>query len=1025
MDAEASVSLLIVKLKTLFPAADEGATISSWTQKRVLKAIESLQLLIKNKKPCLDSSAGGEAADDEARFMQAFYSAQDAINGLAIREEVCQMWRIDPVWVTILTVTTFPYSSFENLRLRSLFSFGMNKFKRELEIRGSSSSSSSYEHQQQLVEVNDTGPGLSPYQGGYSTHRSQQQQQQRWARISDYFCAEDETDVLGLERQVKELLHVLIPEHHGINDADVSTKKIVDGYEYARSSGEEITKLPIPEQEGGGDALSNEEEESGRCQSSSTTTTTTQVIALIGKSGSGKTTLARIVYNRVDVKRHFTKRAWVHIPIMSMVEDRDVLADILKQIDESLLKVEATLSAEELMWRITQALDDSTFLIVMENAEHQKSQVWDSFLGKLCSFTQCGKIIITTSSTEDFVEPLGAAFSTLHVPGLDKNESWELFLKKARIAEDVLQSRSSELIKLKKQILNICDGLPLRVVLLAGLLSTKQPSYEEWSKVIERANGDNLVALCYQDLPAQVKPCILYMGLFPREYEIPVRRLIHLWCAEGFAPPDLIASEEDLAEMYLEELVTRHMIQVIRWRLDGSPKTCCMPGVLYDILRPKAEDIGFLYHHHHPQRLNSSAKSLPKFAVRRLAANLGSNSFPYSSLLSWRLHSYLVFDSRIRGTPAKQIGIILGKCISKRRLGMLKVLDLEGVYKPMLTNNNALGRLPFLEYLGLRSTFIDSLPDSTPILFCLATLDVSHTKVQRLPYAFWPSRHLYLNWIFLATNVFRHPQFVKWETSLQTLWGLCIKADEVQSLDYFRRLTSLRKLGLKCSSTTSTSLKKEIIGAVLQLSELHSLKLICETPSYLPLLEMAEHYKLQKLYLSGHLPPNSVIGDRSFPPNVVTLTLSQLRLEYDPMPILGRLRQLKILRLFGGSYTGEEMSCSSGEFPNLLVLKLWKLNRLRQWTIKEGAMPCLRQLEIRSCGYLVPPTGLKHVTSSLREFLLTNMPSTFGSVADIERVLGINVYVRMNQWSSSSQVCMIINIYTHGSARAHTHILNF
>ncbi|GAY38404.1 hypothetical protein CUMW_036450, partial [Citrus unshiu] len=931
MDAEASVSLLIVKLKTLFPAADEGATISSWTQKRVLKAIESLQLLIKNKKPCLDSSAGGEAADDEARFMQAFYSAQDAINSLAIREEVCQMWRIDPVWVTILTVTTFPFSSFENLRLRSLFSFGMNKFKRELEIRGSSSSSFSYEHQQQLVEVNDTGPSLSPYQGGYSTHRSQQQ---RWARISDYFCAEDETDVLGLERQVKELLHVLIPEHHGINDADVSTKKIVDGYEYARSSGEEITELPIPEQEGGGDALSNEEEESGRCQSSrTTTTTTTQVIALIGKAGSGKTTLARIVYNRVDVKRHFTKRAWVHIPIMSMVEDRDVLADILKQIDESLLKVEATLSAEELMWRITQALDDSTFLIVMENAEHQKSQVWDSFLGKLCSFTQCGKIIITTSSTEDFVEPLGAAFSTLHVPGLDKNESWELFLKKARIAEDVLQSRSSELIKLKKQILNICDGLPLRVVLLAGLLSTKQPSYEEWSKVIERANGDNLVALCYQDLPAQVKPCILYMGLFPREYEIPVRRLIHLWCAEGFAPPDLdlIASEEDLAEMYLEELVTRHMIQVIRWRLDGSPKT------------------------------------------------------------------------RIRGTPAKQIGIILGKCISKRRLGMLKVLDLEGVYKPMLTNNNALGRLPFLEYLGLRSTFIDSLPDSTPILFCLATLDVSHTKVQRLPYAFWPSRHLYLNWIFLATNVFRHPQFVKWETSLQTLWGLCIKADEVQSLDYFRRLTSLRKLGLKCSSTTSTSLKKEIIGSVLQLSELHSLKLICETPSYLPLLEMAEHYKLQKLYLSGHLPPNSVIGDRSFPPNVVTLTLSQLRLEYDPMPILGRLRQLKILRLFGGSYMGEEMSCSSGEFPNLLVLKLWKLNRLRQWRIKEGAMPCLRQLEIRSCGYLVPPTGLKHVTSSLREFLLTNMPSTFGSVADIERVLGINVYVRMNQWSSSSQ----------------------
>lgn len=1002
MDAEASVSLLIVKLKTLFPAADDGATISSWTQKRVQKAIESLQLL-KNKKPGLDCPAGGEAADDdEARFMQAFYSAQDAINSLVVREEVCQMWRIDPVWITILTVTTFPFSSFENLRLQFLFSFGMNKFKHELEIRGSSSSS--YEHEQQLVEVNDIGPSLNSHRGAYRTHRSQQQQQQRWARISDYFCLEEERDVVGLERQVNELLHLLIPEHDGSNDADVSAKKIMDAYECDRSSIKEITELPIPEQESGGDALSNEEEASVQCQSSSTTT---KVIALIGKAGSGKTTLARIVYNRVDVKRHFTKRAWVQIPIM--VEARDVLADTLKQIDESLLKVEATLSAEELIWRITQALDDSTFLIVMENAQNKKSQVWDSFLGKLCSSTHRGKIIITTSSTGDFVEPLGAAFSALHVPGLVNNESWELFLKKARVAEDVLQSRSSELIKLEKQILNICDGLPLRIVLLAGLLSTKQPSYEEWSKFIERANGDTLAALCYHDLPAQMKPCILYMGLFPREYEIPVRRLMHLWCAEGFALPilDLTASAEDLAEMYFEELVTRNMIQVIRWSLDGSPKTCRMPGVLYDILCPKAEAIGFLYHHHR-QQPNSSDKSLPKFAVRRLAANLGSNNFPPSSLLSWRLHSYIVFDSRIRGTPAKQIGTILGKFVSRRRFGMLKVLDLEGIYKPIFTNNNALGRLPFLEYLGLRSTFIDSLPLSTPILFCLATLDVSHTKVRRLPYAFWPARHLYLNWIFFAANVFKHPQFVKWETNLQTLWGLCIKAEEVQSLDYFRKLTCLRKLGLKCSSTTSTSLKKEIIASVLQLTELRSLKLICETSSsYLPLLEMADHYKLQKLYLSGNLPPSSVIGNRSFPPNLVTLTLSQLKLEYDPMPILGRLRQLKILRLFGGSYIGEEMSCSSGEFPKLLDLKLWKLNRLRQWTVKEGAMPCLRQLEIRSCAYLVLPTGLKHVSSSLREFVLTNMPSTFGSVADIERVLGINVYVRMNQWSSSSQVRML------------------
>ena len=39
---------------------------------------------------------------------------------------------------------------------------------------------------------------------------------------------------------------------------------------------------------------------------------------------------------------------------------------------------------------------------------------------------------------------------------------------------------------------------------------------------------------------------------------------------------------EDTVEIYSEELVKRSMIQISKWRKDGSPKTCCMLGVLHN-----------------------------------------------------------------------------------------------------------------------------------------------------------------------------------------------------------------------------------------------------------------------------------------------------------------------------------------------------------------------------------------------------------------------------------------------------------
>ena len=79
------------------------------------------------------------------------------------------------------------------------------------------------------------------------------------------------------------------------------------------------------------------------------------------------------------------------------------------------------------------------------------------------------------------------------------------------------------------------------------------------------------------------------------------------------------------------------------------------------------------------------------------------------------------------------------------------MLDLEGVYRPQL-KEETLGKLFLLIYLGLRWTFLDSLPNSVGALQHLDTLDVKHTNITTLPSSIWKAknlRHLYMNQVHL------------------------------------------------------------------------------------------------------------------------------------------------------------------------------------------------------------------------------------------------------------------------------------
>ncbi|PHT67410.1 hypothetical protein T459_26897 [Capsicum annuum] len=85
----------------------------------------------------------------------------------------------------------------------------------------------------------------------------------------------------------------------------------------------------------------------------------------------------------------------------------------------------------------------------------------------------------------------------------------------------------------------------------------------------------------YDFLPDCLKPCLLYMGLFPKGYEIPVSDLLKWWIAEEFVPNIGTLEQEETSMSSLSDLVSRNLVVVSKTRANGDMK-CCI--ILYQSL---------------------------------------------------------------------------------------------------------------------------------------------------------------------------------------------------------------------------------------------------------------------------------------------------------------------------------------------------------------------------------------------------------------------------------------------------------
>ncbi|KAG2563536.1 disease resistance protein RGA5-like [Panicum virgatum] len=518
---------------------------------------------------------------------------------------------------------------------------------------------------------------------------------------------------------------------------------------------------------------------------------------------------------------------------------------------------------------------------------------------------------------------------------------------------------------------------------MASLLACKVRNKLEWYEVynsvgtgmennMDVENMRKILSFSYYELPCHLRTCLLYLSMFPEDFEIDKDCLIRMWIAEGFIQWEKQGkSPFEIGEFYFNELINRSMIQPIQNQY-GMLNSCRIHDMVLDLIRSLSSEENFV------TVLSDMDSTSPSNTIRRLSLQNGKKSDIIAQAtrnLLQRARSVVIFPAAVAQVPAAS------SC------RFLRVLDLEHCNLSHTDSLKYLGNLYQLRYLRLYSTHISQLPEEIGNLQFLQTLDVRSNPISILPSSVVELRNLMCLDIDATTRV---PNGIGNLTCLEQLSWLCIDGSTINIIEELGQLTELRRLWIKLDEWND-----KLLGCLRKLQKIQELQIVPRHPDSIDRC-LCNIGGLDAWVAPRHLRLLNTQGicwfstlpawvNPSFVPVLTCLRIAVRELHQVDLDILGRLPALLHLWLMVdnknmGILQGG-LIVSPGSFPCLEFCYFFEF----VWPVvfQKGAMPRLRVLELWLLFYVREARGIASSHGG-RDLGLGNLPSLQEVIATVQ-----------------------------------------